>query len=144
MAIAWSVWASSAASSAKSLAVSSEVTWTASTSSSSVADAPQVSHRLLGGPAACDEGGREPPADRGRFGQPQAALAPHDPGNLLDQVLLGRAAQLVLDSQCLQDGAVLGGNLPGQHGVPIFGAAWAPAEAERAPEARGSGPARGW
>ena len=39
MAIAWSVWASSAASSAKSLAVTSEVTWTASTSSSSVADA---------------------------------------------------------------------------------------------------------
>ena len=53
----------------------------------------------------------------GGFGQAQAALAPQDARQFLDQMLLGRPLRPVLGHQRRDDGAVLVGILPRQHGV---------------------------
>src|SRR3954452_14291626 len=51
------------------------------------------------------------------LGHPQAALAPDDAGDLLDQVLLGWPERLVLLHQCSQELAVFLAALPRQDRV---------------------------
>ena len=53
----------------------------------------------------------------GGLGQAQAALAPQDAGQFLDQMLLGRPLRRVLGHQRRDEGVVLVGILPRQHGV---------------------------
>ena len=51
------------------------------------------------------------------LGEAQPALAPHDAGDLLDQVLLGRPLRRVLDHERCHDGLIFVGILPRQHRV---------------------------
>src|SRR5271166_4627353 len=53
----------------------------------------------------------------GALGQPQAALAPKNAGQFLNQMLLGRPLRGVLGDQGLDEGSVFVHVLPGQHSV---------------------------
>jgi hypothetical protein len=53
----------------------------------------------------------------GGLGQPQATLAPKDPGQFLDQVLLGGANRRMLSCERRDQVAIFRCVLPGQHGV---------------------------
>ena len=54
----------------------------------------------------------------GRLGHDEPLLAPHDAGQLLHQVVLGRSVRRVLGDQALQQVVVFAPILPGQHPVP--------------------------
>ena len=98
-------------------AVSASVARMASTTDSSCSVSPRCASADFAVSLNRPKGPLEPVAVDGGLAHAQPALAPEDPGDLLDQVLLGRPLRRVLGHQCGEELPVLLRVLPRQDGV---------------------------